>query len=167
MKQGTRLAIAVAILVLIVAGVLSIDQLRRAAVLAPAAAGEPTLEPGSIPIYLSGRLVGGFAASDMAQLQKASFVEPEEKVTQEGYLLRDVILLRVAEKDLGPDTVITVSSASRGKSAQVTWAEASEPANAVMFDVSNRGTLKLVSRLPRLDQREEWVQDTDKIEIGQ
>jgi hypothetical protein len=35
-----------------------------------------------------------------------------------------------------------------------------------MFDLSGRGTLKLVSLLPRLDVRDEWVQDVDKIEIG-
>ena len=35
----------------------------------------------------------------------------------------------------------------------------------VMFDLSGRGTLKLVSKLEKLDVRDEWVQDTDKIEI--
>ncbi len=34
-----------------------------------------------------------------------------------------------------------------------------------MFDLSNRGTLKLVSVLPKLDGRNEWVQDVDRIEI--
>jgi hypothetical protein len=31
--------------------------------------------------------------------------------------------------------------------------------------VSGRGTLKLVSTLERLDVRDEWVQDVDKIEV--
>jgi len=34
-----------------------------------------------------------------------------------------------------------------------------------MFDLSNRGTLKLVSVLEKLDEREEWIQDAEKIEI--
>jgi hypothetical protein len=34
-----------------------------------------------------------------------------------------------------------------------------------MFDLSGRGTLKLISKLEKLDVRDEWVQDTDKIEI--
>jgi hypothetical protein len=34
-----------------------------------------------------------------------------------------------------------------------------------MFDLSSRGTLKLVSVLERLDVRDEWVQDVDKIEV--
>ena len=35
-----------------------------------------------------------------------------------------------------------------------------------MFDLSNRGTLKLVSLLPKLDTRDEWIQDVDRIEIN-
>jgi len=58
-----------------------------------------------------------------------------------------------------------VSSSSRDKSAQLTWAEVDDPANMVMFDLSSRGTLKLVSLMEKLDTRDEWVQDTDKIEI--
>jgi hypothetical protein len=34
-----------------------------------------------------------------------------------------------------------------------------------MFDLSGRGTLKLVSVLERLDVRDEWVQDVDQIEV--
>ncbi len=34
-----------------------------------------------------------------------------------------------------------------------------------MFDLSNRGTLKLVSVLQKLDTRDEWVQDVDSIEV--
>jgi hypothetical protein len=47
----------------------------------------------------------------------------------------------------------------------LTWAEVDKPANMVMFDLSSRGTLKLVSLLDRLDVRDEWVQDVDRIEI--
>ena len=58
-----------------------------------------------------------------------------------------------------------MSSSSRAKSAQVTWAEVDVLENYVMFDLSNRGTLKLVSVLPALDTRDEWVQDVDSIEV--
>ena len=34
-----------------------------------------------------------------------------------------------------------------------------------MFDLSNRGNLKLVSVLDKLDARDEWVQDVDRIEV--
>jgi hypothetical protein len=36
----------------------------------------------------------------------------------------------------------------------------------VMFDLSGRGTLKLVSKtLENFSTRDEWVQDVDKIEV--
>jgi len=35
-----------------------------------------------------------------------------------------------------------------------------------MFDLANRGTLKLVSVMEKLDERAEWVQDSDRIEIS-
>ncbi len=53
----------------------------------------------------------------------------------------------------------------REKEVTLTWAEVTDPANKIMFDISGRGTLKLVSLLPRLDARDEWVQDTDEISI--
>jgi hypothetical protein len=167
MSQRTRILIALAVLLVAAAVVLGIDALQRAAGSpAQVAAGEPTLAPGSIPIYLDGKLAGSFAPDDLGQLQKVSFVEPVENKEQNGWLLSDVILLHVSADQLKPDSIITVSSSSRDKSAQVTWAEASDPANLVMFDLSNRGTLKLVSKtLPQLSTRDQWVQDTDKIEI--
>jgi hypothetical protein len=126
---------------------------------------EPTLMPGSIPIRLDGQLVGAFSPADLDRLEKVSFVESQEGKKQEGWLLRDVILLYVDSKKLKADSLITVNSSSRGKSAQLTWAEVDEPANLVMFDLSNRGTLKLVSVLEKLDTRDEWIQDADQIEI--
>ena len=36
----------------------------------------------------------------------------------------------------------------------------------VMFDLSGRGTLKLVSMLDGFDTRDDWIQDVDRIEIG-
>jgi hypothetical protein len=77
-----------------------------------------------------------------------------------------VLLLHVKERELEPDSIIVVSSSSRSKSAELTWAEVSDPANWVMFDLSGRGTLKLVSVLEWLDIRDEWVQEVDRIEVS-
>jgi hypothetical protein len=159
MTQRTRIAIAVAILLVVMAAVLGIEALKRRG-------SEAAVEPGSIPIVLDGKVVAGFAATDLERLTKVSFVEPVEKKTQEGWLLRDVLLLYVEEEKLKPDSAITVSSSVRDKSAQLTWAEVKDPANWVLFDLSNRGTLKLVSVLESLDTRDEWVQDVDRIEIA-
>jgi hypothetical protein len=123
-------------------------------------------QPGAIPIYLDGALIGGFTPADLQSHEQVSFVGPLEGKTQQGWRLNDILLLFVDAEVLQPETVIVVSSASRGKSASLTWAEVQDDANLVMFDLSNRGTLKLVSQgLPKLDEREEWVQDSDKIEI--
>ncbi len=166
MTQRTRILFAVAALVLLVGAVLAVEALRRGrsdTALTPA--GQPTLVPGSIPIYLDGRLVGGFQPGDLERLDKVHFVEAEEGKTQKGWLLRDVILLCVQPERLQHDSLITVSNSSRNKSAQVTWAEADEVSNFVMFDLSNRGTLKFVSAMERLGTRDKWVQDADRIDI--
>jgi hypothetical protein len=159
MTQKTRIVVAVVVLIVLVVVVLGIDALRRAQ-------SEPTLAPGSIPIYLDGVLVGGFVPDDLGQLEQVSFVDAEEGKTQEGWRLSDVLLLHIKERELEPDSIIVVSSSSRNKSAELTWAEVRDPANWVMFDLSGRGTLKLVSVLERLDIRDEWVQDVDRIEVS-
>jgi hypothetical protein len=147
-------------------GTYIVTQVAESVPATPVTGSEPTLMPGSIPIRLDGQLVGGFSPADLDRLEKVSFVESQEGKKQEGWLLRDVILLYVDGKKLKADSLITVSSHSRDKSAQLTWAEVDEPANMVMFDLSNRGTLKLVSVLEKLDTRDEWIQDADQIEIA-
>jgi hypothetical protein len=158
MSQRTRVLIVVGILIILVAAVLGVEALRRVSA-------ESELAPGSIPIYLDGKLVDGFVPDDLADLEQVSFVDEEEGKTQEGWMLRDVLLLHVKESKLKPETRIVVTSSSRDKSVELTWAEVDDPANWVMFDLSGRGTLKLVSVLERLDVRDEWVQDVDKIEV--
>lgn len=159
MTRRKRIGIAVLILIVLVGGVLGLDLLLRSRP-------EPTLPPGSIPIWVDGRLVGGFTLADLEQLQKVGFVDAEEGKTQEGWLLRDVLRLHVQEASLQPETTIRVSSSSRNKSVELTWAEVEQADNMVMFDLSNRGTLKLASRLEKLDTRDEWVQDVDRVEVA-
>ena len=159
MTQRTRILLAVVILAAISLAVLGIEQWRRSR----QTISEADLLPGSIPIYLNGKLIAGFQPTDLEKLDKVSFVDAEEGKTQEGWLLRDVILLHVPLVRLKADTLFTVSGGD--KSAQVTWAEVQDPANWVMFDLAGRGTLKLVSVLERLNTRNEWVQDVDKIEV--
>jgi hypothetical protein len=166
MSQKTRILIAVLVLIGLVGAILGIEAIRRrAATQAEPAAGEATLTPGSIPIYVEGQMQSSFSPADLEALEQVSFVDDEEGKTQEGWLLRDVLLLHLDQDQLDPETVIVVSSTSRDKSAELTWAEVDDPANWVMFDLAGRGTLKLISVLERLDVRDEWVQDVDRIEI--
>lgn len=162
--QRTRFIIASVILLLIIGLVLGIDAFQRMRVVKPLSANTP-LPAGSVPIYLDGQLVGGLVPADLEELQKVSFVDAEDQVSQDGWLLADVILSFLDAEILSVQARVIITSASRGKSIELTWAEIQEPYNMVMFDLSNRGTLKLVSLLPKLDTREEWVQDVDKIEV--
>ena len=164
MSQRTRIVIAVGVIALIGAAILGLEALRGRLASSSAAGPEPTVAPGAIPIYLDGQLIASFAPADLERLSKVSFTDASEGKLQDGWLLAGILRLHVA--DPLPETAqIIVSSSSREKSVQVTWAEVAEPANMVMFDLSNRGTLKLVSVMPGLDDREEWVQDADHIEI--
>jgi hypothetical protein len=152
-----RALIAVAILLAMAGLVLGIDWLQRSR---PA-----ELPPGSVPIYVRERLIGAFVPEDLEGLDQASFVDAEEGKTQEGWLLSDILPLHISPDALRPETVIVVSSSSRDKSAQFTWEQAKDSGNFVLFDLSGRGTLKLVSKLEGLDTRDTWVQDVDKIQV--
>lgn len=162
MDQKKRVSIAVIVLLVIVGVVLGVDTLQRQKAAAQAPADMP---PGSIPIFVNGGFVASFVPDDLNQLQSASFVDAEEGKTQEGWLLKDVLLLYVKPNKLKSDTQITVSSSSREKSHTLTWAEVENTDNMVLFDLSGRGTLKLVSKIPGFDIRDSWIQDVDKIEI--
>jgi hypothetical protein len=164
MSQKHRIGLGVLMLLLLVGAVLGIDALQRARS-EKDSVGEVVLTAGSVPIYLDGKLVAGFQPTDLEHLAKVSFVDPAEGKTQEGWLLRDVLLLHIKRSTLKATMLISVSSSSRSKSAQVTWAEADDTANWVMFDLAGRGTLKLVSVMDKLDSRDEWVQDVDRIEV--
>ena len=170
MSQSKRNLLALLILLVIVAAVLLIENARRQSQAEEAQSlmppGMPTAAPGSIPIYDNGRLSASFQPTDLEQLTQTSFTDTEEGKTQEGWMLRDVLRLYLPAAALSPDATVTVISNHRGKSAQLTWAEVDDPANMILFDLAGRGTLKLVSLLPQLDTREEWVQDVDRIEVN-
>jgi len=162
MNQNKRILIAVALLLAIVGIVLGVDTLQRQKAAAGAAADMP---PGSIPIFIDGKFVASFVPEDLNQLKNVSFVDAEEGKTQDGWLLRDVLLLYLGEDNLQTKTEIMVSSSSREKTQTLTWAEVEDQQNMVIFDLSGRGTLKLVSTIPGFDIRDAWIQDVDKIEI--
>ena len=162
MDQKKRILIAGVILVVILGIVLGVDYLQRQQAAAQAPADMP---PGSIPIYVDGGFVASFVPDDLSQLPTASFIDAEEGKTQDGWLLRDVLLFYLGEDNLQDRSLVTVSSSSREKSKALTWAEVDNKDNMVMFDLSGRGTLNLVSKSPGFDIRDSWVQDVDKIEI--
>jgi hypothetical protein len=164
MSRNIRILIACVAILIISVLVISVDWLKRNMSPPPIETSTP-LPAGSVPILLDGEVIAGFVPADMEKLTQVSFVDAEEGKTQQGWLLRDILLLYLKPEQLQDSTQITVSSSSRDKSVTLTWAEVKEASNMVMFDLSNRGTLKLVSLLPQLKTRNYWIQDVDKIEI--
>jgi hypothetical protein len=161
MSQKRRVVLGLVLLGLVLAGVLLVDFFQRNRLKATVA----DLPPGSIPIYYHGELIASFTPVDLENLAKASFVDVEEGKTQDGWLLKDVLELNLGGRSLEDAASITVSSSSREKSHTLTWADVSDPENMVMFDLSGRSTLKLVSKMEGFDLRDSWVQDVDRIEI--
>ncbi|HUT18520.1 MAG TPA: hypothetical protein VM366_05115 [Anaerolineae bacterium] len=153
-----RIWIAVALVLGVVVIVLGVDAWQRSQA--------EGLLPGAVPVYLNGRLVASFVPADLERLEKVSFTDAEEGKTQDGWLLVDILSLYLEGSQLQPEATILVSSSSREKSVRLTWEEVRTRENMVMFDLSGRSTLKLVSKLEQLDTRDDWVQDVDKIEIG-
>ena len=163
MSQKKRILLAVGIVLILSGAMLAIDHYRGQRL---AAELDASLEPGDIPIYWDGLLKAAFSPKDIENLPPASFVDAEKGKTQEGWMLKDVLLVYFPERQFRDDTAIKVISTSRNKSADLEWQEVANPDNMVMFDLSGRGTLKLVSLLERLDERDEWVQDVDRIEVS-
>jgi hypothetical protein len=164
MSRNIRILIALAAILAIAGLVLAADWLQRRQAALVTGTSTP-LPPGSVPIIFNGQTVAGFVPGDLEKLPLVSFVDAEEGKTQDGWLLRDVLLLYLKPEQLQDQAQITVSSSSRDKSAKLSWADVKEASNMVMFDLSNRGTLKLVSLLPQLSTRNYWIQDADRIEV--
>ena len=163
MNQTKRILLALLILVVLAGGLLAVEAWRGRALTKSL---DVSLEPGDVPVYQEEALIAAFNAEDLSDLQQVSFVDAEEGKTQEGWLLYDIFEKYLNTRSWDDSTQIVVSSSSREKSVTVTWGEVKDTNNMVMFDLSGRGTLKLVSSLlEQLDVRDEWVQDVDKIEV--
>jgi len=165
MSQKNRILIIIAIIVVIAIILALLGQFQNQE---PVSTAEP--EPGMIHIYLDGDFLANVVPDEITALPTTSFKDTEEGKTQEGPWLQDVILLYVPDKALDPDTTIAVSGirSSNGgeKLAALTWAQITSPDNHVIFDFASSGTsVKLVSTLPDLDTRDEWIQGVQRIEI--
>jgi hypothetical protein len=162
MENKKRIFIVLGILVLLILAVVGIEYLRGKSLVQQI---DASLEPGDIPVYWNGTIKAAFSPADLERLPTASFVDAEEGKTQEGWYLRDALLTQFDENLFAETTIVQISSTSREKSIALTWTEVNDLSNMVLFDLSGKGTLKLVSLLERLDIRDEWIQDVDKVEI--
>ena len=163
MKINKRILMVLLILVVLIAVVLGVDAFQRSRI--EAASGD-AVPAGSIPIYLDSAFQTSFVPDDLSQLEQVSFVDDEEGKTQQGWMLADVLELYLDLEPLGDETGVNVTSSSREKSVTLTLGEVKHPDNMVMFDLSGRGTLKLISMLEGFDTRDAWVQDVDRIDVN-
>jgi hypothetical protein len=162
MNQTKRNILAILILVGLAAILLALEAWRGSMASKSLAI---SLNPGDVPVYQDGQLMAAFNAEELNNLQLVSFVDAEEGKTQDGWLLSDILGKYLQTQFWDNSMQIVISSSSRDKSITLTWGEVKNPENMVMFDLSGRGTLKLVSLLEQLDVRDEWIQDVDKIEV--
>lgn len=166
MSSRQRIIIAIAILVVLAGSILAIDSLRRGGYLfRHMRTGAKEYSGGCIPVFSSGTLVGSFCRENSDRLKRTGFIDKKENKLQEGWLLRDVVLLYVDKKNITPGTVVRIESSSRNKKAELPWKEISDESNKILLAVSKQGNLKLVSIMKGLDTRDSWVQEVDKIEV--
>jgi len=162
LSQSKRIILAVGLIIVLIGVVLGLESLRAKII---AKEQDVTLNPGDVPVYKDGELLAAINSADLADLQMVQFTDAEQGKVQEGWLIMD-IMDKYFKAKLFPDSLqLVFSSSSRDKSIALTWDEIADPENMVMFDLSGRGTLKLVSKLEKLDVRDEWIQDVDRIEI--
>lgn len=162
MSLPKRILVAVAILIVLAGVVLALDAWRGKITVQELNA---MVEAGEVPVYLNGELVAAFAAEDLSEIQQIQFTDQEEGKVQEGWLVSSIFEQYFKTRSFSDLLQVTFTSSSRDKSITLTWEEINNPENMVMFDLSGRGTLKLVSVLEKLDTRDEWIQDVDKIEV--
>jgi hypothetical protein len=166
MSSSRRIIIAIAILVLLAGSILVIDSFRRGGCLYKnLRTGSKEFSEGCVSVFSGNRLLAGFCSENSDRLKRTGFIDKKENKLQEGWLLRDVILLYVDKKSLSPDTMVRIESSSRGKKAVISWKEIADESNRILLAASKKGSLKLVSAMKGLDSREKWVQDVDKIEV--
>lgn len=166
MAQKTRIIIVVVILVLVAAIFAAVGlTLQSQTAQAPAS----TPQPGMIHLYLNDTFVANMMPADLKSLPAGSFVDKEQGKTQSGYWLRDVIRVYVKEAQLSPQTQIVISGVRQGtqnKNTTITWAQALDPANNILFAPSNDGqSVKLASTMEGLATRNDWVQGITEINV--
>jgi hypothetical protein len=166
MSTTKRVFVGIIILVLLTAGILVVESSRRGgSVYRLLKEGTERFSGACIPVYSGKDLVSKFCSDNASRLSKRSFNDKAEKKLQEGWLLRDVVLLSFKKEDMKPGTRVRVSSSNRHKDAVIDWKDVGNEANLVILAPTKNGTLKLAATMPGLDTRDRWVQEVDRIEV--
>lgn len=166
MNTTKRIVIAVIILAAITGTILAIQSSRRGGCLYKNVfTGGKQFTEGCVPVSSGGTVIARFCRNDSEKLATTGFRDKAENKLQEGWLLRDVVLLYVPASEMTPDTLVRIASSSRGKKAELRWNDVSAAHNRVILALTKQGNLKLVSMMAGLDTRERWIQDVDSIQV--
>jgi len=173
--QRNRIVVTIGILALVLVAIFAWGLTRGTGETqpAPATPGSPAISSQAkttsfgegIPIYIQGQLKSTVLLKGMDALSLDRFVDDDEGLVREGPLLRDVLRQSLGDEPLPDDAVVTVMSTISNKTAELTWAEVKDPANHVVLIREEGQGLMLVSVLPQLDDRSEWVEGIDRIKI--
>jgi hypothetical protein len=165
MSQKARALIVVGVLVLIgavlaVMGVVGQNQTAQAPKGTPAA--------GMVHLYVDGAFAANVAPADLQKLPAGSFVDKEQGKSQGGWWLRDVVRVYVKESTLSPNSKIVVTGVRQGtekKASTLTWAQVLDPANNILFNQANDGSVKIAGTMEGLATRDAWVQGLSQIDV--
>jgi len=114
--------------------------------------------------------VANLNPADLPDLANGTFKDLEENKTQEGPWLKDIIALYI-DRDIKENELVMVrglrSTTGEEKEITLTWAQVAHIDNHVICDIAGSGdSLKLVSTLPALDTRDEFVQGIIRIDVS-
>lgn len=123
-------------------------------------------EEYKIDFWVNGQKAGKVSMSQLETLPTVSYLDTysQSAATDEGPMLKDVILLLIHESALQDNTSIHISSDLTYEERNLTWGEISNPSNSYILDFTNKGTTKLTSPDTPKNKR---VRDVTDIEIGE
>lgn len=111
--------------------------------------------------------MGKVSMTEIKTLPTTSYVDiysqGEGVVTDEGPLVKDVILLIVNQSLLTNTTNVILTSDLKGDERTITWGEIANESNSYILDFTKRGTTKFTS--PET-QKKDRVRDVTDIRIG-
>ena len=117
-----------------------------------------------INIWQGDQDIGDVTMSELQTLQTVSYEDTlGSGATDEGPLVRDVILLRISETSLTDGTLILIKSDLTGEERTVSWGEISNASRSYILDFTNRGTTKFTS--PEMEKKDR-VRDVTLIKVG-
>ncbi|MFQ5883865.1 MAG: hypothetical protein ACE5IO_02050 [Thermoplasmata archaeon] len=118
-----------------------------------------------IEIWLGDQRIGEIKMSELQALPTVSYEDTlGSGATDEGPLVKDVILLKLNESSLTNETSVLIRSDLTGEERRISWGEISNISKSYILDFTKKGTTKFSS--PETEKNER-VRDVTLIRIGE